>query len=173
MEPGAEAENAGGEEMSGNGNRKAVAKDEDEEANREGVDRLQRYAKITDLLVEGKKGAELEPAFANWEREAKATKHHEKHGVVPSANLVPSPHTSHIDPTAGCLTPYTPSEGTFPPASMSESTIVPLTTTATILTVDVSLPHPRTLTCTTSLFHTCLISTYILTHRHGIIHCGR
>jgi hypothetical protein len=31
----------------------------------------QRYAKITDLLVEGKKGAELEAAVAEWEREAK------------------------------------------------------------------------------------------------------
>jgi hypothetical protein len=31
----------------------------------------QRYAKITDLLVEGKKGAELETSIAEWERETK------------------------------------------------------------------------------------------------------
>jgi hypothetical protein len=32
----------------------------------------QRYAKITDLLVKGKKGAKLELAFAEWEMETKS-----------------------------------------------------------------------------------------------------
>jgi hypothetical protein len=75
-EPRAEVEDFGDEDMSGKAKGKAVAKvrerktktkKETEKEKRA----AQRYAKITDLLVEGKKGTELETAIAKWERETK------------------------------------------------------------------------------------------------------
>jgi hypothetical protein len=45
----------------------------------------QQYAKITDLLVEGKKGAELELAFAEWERgkdQIPGSRQNSKHSVT-------------------------------------------------------------------------------------------
>jgi hypothetical protein len=61
--------------MSGKAKGKVVAKVRERKTKMKKTEKekraAQRYAKITDLLVEGKKGDELETAIAEWERETK------------------------------------------------------------------------------------------------------
>jgi hypothetical protein len=132
-------EDVGDEETSGKAKGKAVAKVRERKTKTKKQTEKekrasQRYAKITDLLVEGKKGAELELAIAEWEREAKGkTKDREKNKntQTPQASTShprsSSPFSLHqprlsIDPTASCLTPDTPSESAFPPPSSTSET---------------------------------------------------
>jgi hypothetical protein len=67
-------EDFGDEEMSGKAKGKAMAKVRERKTEKETEKEkraAQRYAKITNLLVGGKKGAELETVIAEWERETK------------------------------------------------------------------------------------------------------